>query len=63
MLWLVLTRRSNWRYLTPFYLRMAVWWSLRIEVKKFAPRWFIQLYLRLAGYSKSPAPTKATPSD
>ena len=55
MLWLVVANRQYRRFLTPFYLRTALWWSLRLEVKKVAPTWFIKLYFRLAGYSSPSA--------
>jgi glycosyltransferase involved in cell wall biosynthesis len=52
MLFLLLTHRPYWRYLTPAYCRNAIWWTVRIEAKKVMPRFLIKWYFDLAGFSK-----------
>jgi len=57
MLWLNFSRRKYWKNLNPTYLRLALWWTLRIEAKKILPRSVARLYYKLAGVS---APSPAT---
>jgi glycosyltransferase involved in cell wall biosynthesis len=54
MLWLILTNKRYWKYLTCGYLLQATWWTLRIESKKVLPAAFVKAYLKMAGYGKAP---------
>jgi glycosyltransferase involved in cell wall biosynthesis len=38
MLWLIFSHRKYWKNINPTYLRLALWWTLRIEAKKILPR-------------------------
>jgi glycosyltransferase involved in cell wall biosynthesis len=56
MLWLIFSHRKYWKNLNPTYLRLALWWTLRIEAKKILPRSVARLYYKMAGVSAdSPA--------
>lgn len=52
MLRVLLSERRFWKYLTPVYLRQALWWTIRIEAKKVLPRFAVKLYFKMAGYGK-----------
>ena len=55
MLCLILRNRRYRCFFTPLYLKNALWWIARIELKKVLPGWVAELYFRLAGH-KVPAP-------
>lgn len=56
MLWLIFTHRRYWKNVNSTYLRLAIWWTLRIEAKKILPRSVARLYYKMAGVSaESPA--------
>ena len=56
MLWLIFSHRKYWKNINPTYLRLALWWTLRIEAKKILPRSVARLYYKMAGVSaESPA--------
>ncbi len=56
MLWLVLSHRQYWKNINPTYLRLALWWTLRIETKKILPRSVARLYYKMAGVSADSPP-------
>ena len=56
MLWLLFFHPRYWKNLNPTYLRLALWWTLRIEAKKVLPRFLARFYYKMAGVStESPA--------
>jgi len=56
MLWLIFFHPRYWKNLNPTYLRLALWWTLRIEAKKVLPRFLARFYYKLAGVgADSPA--------
>jgi len=59
MLWLVLFHSRYWRNLNPTYLRLALWWTIRIEAKKVLPHSVARLYYKLTGVSADSG-TKST---
>jgi len=56
MLWLIFTHRRYWKFINPTYVRLTLWWTLRIEAKKFLPRSVARLYYKMAGVSAEPSP-------
>ena len=57
MLWLIVSHRRYWKYLNPTYLRLGLWWTIRIEAKKFLPKSIARLYYKLAGVSAENSPS------
>ena len=50
MLKAIMSESRYRRFLNPVFLRKNLWHILRLEVKKFAPRFAAEWYFRLAGY-------------
>ena len=46
----VMTQPQYRWFLTPLYVRKALWHSLRIQIKRFTPTFLGNWYLRMAGY-------------
>ena len=57
MLWLIITHRRYWKYLNPTYVRLGLWWTIRIEAKKFLPKGVARLYYKFAGVSAENSPS------
>lgn len=58
------------RFITPTFLRKNIWHSLKLQIKKFTPRFAAEWYFRLAGYraparvpAGGPHPTPPGPAD
>jgi glycosyltransferase involved in cell wall biosynthesis len=59
MLWLLLTNRRYWKYLSPRYCWNASWWILRVEARKIVPAKVANLILQLAGWKNLPKSSSA----
>jgi glycosyltransferase involved in cell wall biosynthesis len=54
MLWLLITDRRHWHFLTPAYLRNALFWTARVEARKIMPARLADWCLQVAGWKKLP---------
>lgn len=51
MLWLIARHQTYRRFLTPAYLRRALWWSLKAETKEVLPDFLARWCMNVAGYT------------